>query len=805
MNAISKNLAGSPARLDAVIRLGNEVNNSEAKFVGELLQEGVTHDAKQVRKLVESVAKDSIEKDATLPGIVRTIAAIEGRGSDYYTSQEAIDTANAVLRMANGTATKSDYALIERSEGARTVVLSAEGTKAWDSLKAVAQKDADARIDMKASKSGIGMKKSVSEYPYDMKKVISDYIDSTNKFLLEKVKKFRTDKSAKFERVNLGNVTDRESADIKKLTGDDVSGYIHAINSNAFNHIEKRHGENGQHDSTMANPEDVARVEYVLENYDSVELAKKENGDIVYSNEFRDSDNEHSPLLVYSKKINGTYYAVVASAENAYKKLWVVTTYMSKNKEGITQELHDELSSLSLTSETKLASLPSTDSISKDKATVNSKDMQKGGKDAHSEKKVPSPEEAKRAKNVDKGIVVSEESKKLKKENLRAYNNIGKLATSLNTRAVVVSGLKNSKGEALAGKLSGGVIYVNADVGADKISRWAALHEASHLIKQKAAKIWQRFENYAIKRLEDTGEYKVKYELKKDDYKAAEINEELACDYIGELFESEAELTEFIRTDKSLAVKVRDFFYNALSRWGLFGERKKAQALWLKAYKTAMKSDAKSEQNKFKIITMSDGSRRKYVHATQRVIKSKDPAMWEYEIIDYVNKTVRKGNDVVIPFDNDESITITGRTAWKLGDKGKMPNKFYLVKGNAAGVIDEVVEVSKSVDSSPPYKEHSDDFAKYGFDYRRAYFMDLDGKYYELTLSVGINEEGKEAYNIGYIKRTTFPVTGSKARSSKLYGKSSSTPMVSQDKPGVKNNSMQNDGNYVVIQLMGDK
>ncbi len=241
--------------------------------------------------------------------------------------------------------------------------------------------------------------------------------------------------------------------------------------------------------------------------------------------------------------------------------------------------------------------------VAQKEPSVNSKDMQKGGKDAHSEKKVPSPEEAKRAKNVDKGIVVSEESKKLKKENLRAYNNIGKLATSFNTRAVVVSGLKNSKGEALAGKLSGGVIYVNADVGADKIARWAALHEVSHLIKQKQknAKIWQRYENYAIKRLKDTDKYKEKYEAKKEHYEPEEINEELACDYIGELFESEAELTEFIRTDKSLAVKIRDGFYNALSRMGLFGERKKAQALWLKAYKAAMKSDAKSEQNKFKI------------------------------------------------------------------------------------------------------------------------------------------------------------------------------------------------------------
>ena len=49
-------------------------------------------------------------------------------------------------------------------------------------------------------------------------------------------------------------------------------------------------------------------------------------------------------------------------------------------------------------------------------------------------------------------------------------------------------------------------------------------------------------------------------------------------------------------------------------------------------------------------------------------------------------------------------------------------------------------------------KAHSDGFARYGFDYRVAYFSDVDRKYYRLKISVGINEDGKEAYNIGDIK-----------------------------------------------------
>ena len=53
----------------------------------------------------------------------------------------------------------------------------------------------------------------------------------------------------------------------------------------------------------------------------------------------------------------------------------------------------------------------------------------------------------------------------------------------------------------------------------------------------------------------------------------------------------------------------------------------------------------------------------------------------------------------------------------------------------------------------PPLKKHRNGFAKKGFDYRRAFFEDLDGSYYWLSISVGINEDGEEVYNIGRIEK----------------------------------------------------
>ncbi|MEE0944892.1 MAG: hypothetical protein UIM24_05520 [Clostridia bacterium] len=164
---------------------------------------------------------------------------------------------------------------------------------------------------------------------------------------------------------------------------------------------------------------------------------------------------------------------------------------------------------------------------------------------------------------------------------------------------------------------------------------------------------------------------------------------------------------------------------------------------------------------KFSVETLSKG--RKYVQAEEQVIKSTNPEDWEGEIIDYVNKTVRNGNDITIHTADGEDITITGRTAWKLGDKGTYDDKLYFVKGNASGVIDEIISVSKGKDYKPPKKVHNNGFAEKGFRYKTAFFRDLDGGYYKLNLSVGINADGKEMYNIGKIEKVPFPVSGSKA------------------------------------------
>ena len=96
-------------------------------------------------------------------------------------------------------------------------------------------------------------------------------------------------------------MSDRAAKDIKALLGIDVSGYTNNINTNGVYHILERHGENGAHDSTMSIDDDIARLGWVLENYDRVELLT-DKGEQIYSSEFKDKNNKPAPQIRFIKK-----------------------------------------------------------------------------------------------------------------------------------------------------------------------------------------------------------------------------------------------------------------------------------------------------------------------------------------------------------------------------------------------------------------------------------------------------------------------------------------------------------------------
>ena len=100
----------------------------------------------------------------------------------------------------------------------------------------------------------------------------------------------------------IGIVTQRQVQDVKILTDVDVSEYRNAITGGAIDHITKRHGAHGIADNSMRNDADIARIGYVLENYDSAELLKDENGNPILSTEWQNKDRTKAKMVKFAKK-----------------------------------------------------------------------------------------------------------------------------------------------------------------------------------------------------------------------------------------------------------------------------------------------------------------------------------------------------------------------------------------------------------------------------------------------------------------------------------------------------------------------
>lgn len=168
-----------------------------------------------------------------------------------------------------------------------------------------------------------------------------------------------------------------------------------------------------------------------------------------------------------------------------------------------------------------------------------------------------------------------------------------------------------------------------------------------------------------------------------------------------------------------------------------------------------------------------DALGRKYVQATRQVIEGNDPAKWGKQIENYINQEIRKGEDVLLPTDDGHILLLTERSAYKLSDRHKqdvrskvrdlLSDYDFEVKSRMAAHIDELVQVGKF----QKYREdlngnHKNDIGEDGFNYYDTFFRDVDGKYYLVPISAGVNGKEETVYSIGNVEKRRYSTnTGS--------------------------------------------
>ena len=181
-----------------------------------------------------------------------------------------------------------------------------------------------------------------------------------------------------------------------------ADGYELWIDGTGAEHIINRHGEKGQHDSSMASRENKELISQVTNFPDGGELIRDDSGNLKLSNRFFNEDGTKAPQIRLHKVIDGdTVYVSECVPDAKNKRIYITSAY---KKSSTNQLLNiDSTESPQPTSETSFDSSATNSSIPQPDAKINTSDK----------KSYTVPEIMKLAKEKVKGYEGMNESKKL--------------------------------------------------------------------------------------------------------------------------------------------------------------------------------------------------------------------------------------------------------------------------------------------------------------------------------------------------------------------------------------------------------
>jgi len=183
-------------------------------------------------------------------------------------------------------------------------------------------------------RSDVYNKESKETHTPEQLRIMGEYENAVDNDVIEFIEYARSTKNDNRTTLTLNDVSERAAEEIKILTGIDTEGFEHVIKVNTVRHIDANHGVSGRTDHSMADDKDLARIEYVLENYDTVEILDD------HSKEYRDKNQQPAPIVKYSKRVDGTYYIVEAVPDTKKRQLPIISAYKNKAAEQQTRDVH---------------------------------------------------------------------------------------------------------------------------------------------------------------------------------------------------------------------------------------------------------------------------------------------------------------------------------------------------------------------------------------------------------------------------------------------------------------------------------
>ena len=337
-----------------------------------------------------------------------------------------------------------------------------------------------------------------------------------------------------------------------------------------------------------------------------------------------------------------------------------------------------------------------------------------------------------------------------------------------------------------------GKLYLDINAGRNTVGMTetailkTAAHELTHFIQANSAQ-YEALKSFVVNKL--THEEGVSFEDLVTDKQRREPGleydeavDEVVADACEMMLGNSTVVEQLAKENRGLAEKIRDW----LREWvenlkialeGLQADRTESRAMmqyaqelqeiWDNALVDAARNNrgvmekAAPAESRQSIRETNDGKR--YVKADRQVLFGSDPDSWSEQLEDYINGKIRRGQDVQLIAEDGDVLLLTRTSAGKLSDNhtsdGRtMSDAAFERKANAAAHIDELVKVSSKGKKTVIDKDaRHGDMASGGWNYRTAYFMDFDGKYYKTTISVAEGSGGSVVYNVGHMKEEAFP------------------------------------------------
>lgn len=340
-----------------------------------------------------------------------------------------------------------------------------------------------------------------------------------------------------------------------------------------------------------------------------------------------------------------------------------------------------------------------------------------------------------------------------------------------------------------------------------------AAHEVTHRMQDLSPAEYRKFRQAAMehrmrkKGIDEMAEvvewYREKAESAGVTLTQDEVMDEIAADFAGDMMENPDLFREFSQSNRTAAQKLLDSLKEFIAKvksiftgkardvaaqeaYGKdFAELEAVAQKWQKAFDAAEQQAERAKAAagegdgaKYQIKQFPNGM--KYVQADRQVLFGNDPMAWSEQLENYINGKIRNNEDVRLIAEDGDILILTRTSAGKLSSRYNnygqtMSDETFERKANAASHIDELIKVSvRGGETVLDEAGRHGGMAKDGWNYRTAYFMDFDGKYYRTRISVALGKDGSIVYNIGKMQERSTPrIAGSSGNSGALLGNAS--------------------------------